>query len=405
MIASTKRFVLWTLVAVLIGAGLLVAFAPQRVTVDLVVAKNTAMAVTINEEAKTRVHDVFTLSSPVNGKLQRLEAHVGDAVVMHETILARIQPVDPAFLDPRSENQAQASIQAAKSALALARAEVERASAELEYAETEHKRAQTLLVEGTITRREADAARRAYKTNVANLQTTNAALQIRQFELERASAQLMSPTQTLVRPSDCECINVTAPVNGKVLTLINPSARVVQAGEPLLEIGDPQQLEIVADYLSSDAVNIAAGQKVIIDNWGGDKTLEGKVRYVEPYGFTKTSALGIEEQRVNTIIDLVSPKQEWNKLGHGYQVETQVVLWHNPEALTVPLTSLFRDGTRWSVFIAKNGRAALRHVDVGERNGLVAQISGGLSAGDRVIAHPSNKVRDGVTIRERDSND
>lgn len=401
MPAQYKRILLWSVIGALVITALLLAFAPRPVTVDLVEVKSTEMTVTVDEEAQTRVHDVFTLSAPVNGKLLRLEVHVGDQVIAHETLLAQIQPVDPTFLDPRSESQARASILAAQSALKLARAEVERAAAELEYAEAEHKRAQKLFAERTITRREADAARRSYKTNVATLETTNAALQIRQFELDRAEAQLMSPTQTQERTADCACINVTAPVNGKVLTLLNPSARVVQAGESLLEIGDPKDLEIVADYLSSDAVSIIEGQQVIIDNWGGTNPLEGVVRRVEPYGFTKVSALGIDEQRVNVIIDLTSPKDTWEKLGHGYQVETQVVLWHRNDALTIPLTALFRDGENWSVFVASNGRAILKHVQVGHRNGLVAEIISGVQAGEHIVAHPSDRVVDGVKVRSR----
>ncbi len=401
MSAQYKRILLWSVIGALVITALLLAFAPRPVTVDLVEVKSTAMTVTVDEEAQTRVHDVFTLSAPVNGKLLRLEVHVGDQVIAHETLLAQIQPVDPTFLDPRSESQARASILAAQSALKLAQAEVERAAAELEYAEAEHKRSQKLFAERTITRREADAARRTYKTSVATLETTNAALQIRQFELDRAQAQLMSPTQTQERTADCACINVTAPVNGKVLTLLNPSARVVQAGEPLLEIGDPKDLEIVADYLSSDAVSITEGQRVIIDNWGGSEPLDGVVRRVEPYGFTKVSALGIDEQRVNVIIDLTSPEDTWEKLGHGYQVETQVVLWRRDDALTIPLTALFRDGDNWSVFLAAEGRAQLKHVQVGRRNGLVAEIVSGAQAGDRVVAHPSDRVVDGIKIRSR----
>ncbi|MFK7915600.1 MAG: efflux RND transporter periplasmic adaptor subunit [Pseudomonadales bacterium] len=401
MSATQKRILLWSILGALLASALVLAFAPRPVVVDLVTVTASSMTVTVDEEAETRVREVFTLSAPVTGKLLRVEAHAGDSVVANETLLAQIQPMDPSFLDPRTESQARASIATAKSALKLAKAEVERAAAELEYAETEHERAKKLFAERTITRREADEARRIYKTSLATLETTHAALQMRQFELQRANAQLLSPTQTQQRAADCACIKATAPVSGKVLSIENPSARVVQAGEALLEIGDPDDLEIAADYLSSDAVKIEEGQRVIIDNWGGSQALQGQVQRVEPYGFTKVSALGIEEQRVNVIVDITSPPEQWARLGHGYQVETKVVLWTGQDVLTVPLTALFRDGDQWAVFLSVDAVAVLRHVQVGYQNGLVAEITTGLATNDQVIVHPSDRVVDGVAIGSR----
>lgn len=401
MTANLKRVLLWSVIGALLLLALVWAFAPKPITVDLVRIEPAPMIVTLDEEAQTRVHDTFTLSAPVAGKLLRIEAHVGDPVIANETILARIQPVDPTFLDPRSETQARAAVQAAESAVKLVKAEIERATADLDYATTEHARARKLFAKGTITRQEADNAERAYKTTRADLATRQADLQVKTFVLEQAQAQLLSPTDTQSRASDCVCVNVKAPVSGRVLQIPSQSGRVVQVAETLLEIGNPEDLEIVADYLSTDAVQIDSGQSVIIDNWGQDDSLQGVVRHVEPYGFTKVSALGIEEQRVNVIIDLTSPVEDWQKLGHGYQVETQVVLWESEETLSVPLTALFRVGDQWALFVKKDDRAALRHVQLGRRNGLVAQITEGVAAGDEVIVHPSDRVHDGVGIQAR----
>lgn len=402
MVASSKRILLWTLIFAAIAIGIGLTLLPQPVTVDLVTLRTAPMRVTVDEEGETRIHDLFVLSAPVAGRVRRIEAHAGDEVVANDTVVALIEPGDPTFLDPRSEVQARAAVRAAESAQTLAASEVELAQAELEFAQAEHRRARELIAMGTITRHESDAAERAFKTARAALATAQAGLEMRTFELEQARAQLLSPAETQFnRSADCPCVVVRSPVTGRVLRIINASERIVQSGEPLVEIGDPRDLEIATDYLSTDAVQIQAGQPVIIDNWGGQETLSGVVRSVEPYGFKKISALGIEEQRVNVIIDLTDTAERWSKLGHGYQVETRVVIWESPDALSVPLTALFRDGNQWAVFTAEQERAVLRHVTLGRRNGLLAEVASGLDAGSQVVVHPSNRVVDGVRLASR----
>lgn len=402
MTAPLKRLVLWSVIVAFIVAALIVAFWPQAVSVDVVVARPAPMLVTLDEEGETRVHDVFTLSAPVTGELSRINAHVGDVVVAGETVLASLEPVDPAFLDPRSEAQAEAAVLAAESARNLATARVERVAAELKFAKTDYQRSRTLISEGTITRREFDTAERIFKTSQAELATAQAALQMSSFELEQARALLLSPAETAGVPTGCACVELTAPVSGQVLRVINRSERVVTAGEPLIEIGDPADLEIVVDYLSADAVRIEQGQRVVIDNWGGATPLDGVVRRVEPFGFTKVSALGIEEQRVNVVIDFRDPIEQREKLGHGYQVETRVVYWEDSASLSVPLTALFRLDADWALFVAVNNRAELRRVTLGQSNGIDAAIEEGLADGDHVIVHPSDRVIDGVRISQRD---
>jgi HlyD family secretion protein len=320
-----------------------------------------------------------------------------------ETVLAQIEPGDPSLLDPRSEAQARAAVQTAESARVLAAAELERAAAELEFAESEWRRANDLVAKGTISRRDFDDAARAHKAGQAALATTRAALQMRLFELDQARAQLLSPNDTQTPHADCDCVPITAPVSGRVMRIPNSSARVVTAGEALMEIGDPTDLEVVVDFLSADAVLIRPGQAVIIDGWGGMESLSGRVRGVEPFGFTKISALGIEEQRVNVTIDFNGPADQREQLGHGYQVEARVVLWEADSALTVPLTALFRAGEDWAVFIEQDGRAEARPVRIGQRNGLVAEVLEGLAPGDRVLSHLSDRVTEGGRITERDS--
>ena len=401
MQASHKRILTWAFIAAVVVVGLVWAFAPRAVVVDLLTVAKGPMTVTVDEEGMTRVHDVFGLSAPVAGRVQRIEAHVGDPVVAHETILARIEPVDPAFLDPRTETQARAAVHAAESALALARAEVEQARAEAEFAEAEYRRARALAKSGTIAEREAENAERGHRTTTAALATAEAALQVRSFELEQARAQLLTPAKSRGRRDGQGWISLRAPRSGRVLRVLNDSERVVAAGEPLVEIGDPADLEIVVDFLSTDAVQIEAGQRVLIERWGSEHVLEGRVRRVEPYGFTKISALGIEEQRVNVVIDFTSPREQWERLAHGYQVEARVVLWQAADVVTVPLTALFRHDDDWALFVDDDGRAVVRRVGVGHRNAIDAEIVEGLQVGERVLLHPSDRIRDGVRIAPR----
>ena len=394
---------LWGVLGLVLLALLVYSFMPQPVSVDLVETSRGMLITTIDEEGETRVRDIYVLSAPVAGRALRIEAEAGDDVVAGETVIAEIEPIDPAFLDPRSEAQARADINAAESGRQLALARVDSARAELEFAESELRRARRLVGDDLISEHALDEARRAYKTAKAELATARAALQVSSFELERARAQLVSPVETRERGARCECIPIRAPVDGRILRVLHESEGVVAAGDPLVEIGDPGDLEIVTDLLSMDAVRTVAGQRVIIERWGGDEALQGRVRRIEPFGFTKVSALGIEEQRVNVIIDITSTPDSWTRLGHGYQLEARIVLGEQSDALKLPLTALFRDGTHWAVFVEEDGRARLRHVEVGERSQLEAGIRQGLRAGERVVEHPSNRIADGVRIIPRRS--
>ena len=403
MSARLRRGLLWAVLAGLLLVALALSFRPRPIVVDVIELQPGPLAVTVDEEGTTRIRDIYVLSAPVAGRVLRIEAEVGDAVTQNETVIAQLEPTEPAFLDPRSEAQAESAVRAAESAVQLAQAEVRRAEANLTYVRTEFDRARSLLRENTIAQREFDGARRAHDAGKAALESARAALQVRTFELESARSQLLSPSATHQRPGADRMIPLRAPLTGRILRVPNRSERVAAPGEPLVEIGDPNDLEIVVDLLSSDAVKVSAGYRVLIERWGGEELLEGEVRRVEPFGFTKVSALGIEEQRVNVIVDFVTPRDVWQRLGHGYQVDVRIVLWEQPEVLRLPLTALFRNASGWAVFVERNGRAEVRAVDIGRRNGIEAQILAGLDRGDNVILHPSDRIVDGVRIRARAS--
>ena len=400
--AKTRRSIFWLIILVLIVAGLFFTFRPQPIPVDLIKVAQGPMVVTVEEEGETRVKDVYMLSATVTGHMLRIDAEAGDDVVAAETLVAQIKPIDPEFLDLRSEEEARAAVKTAEASLTLAEAQLVEAQSEFDFAVSELGRANKLIQQQVIPQRELDNAKRDYKSKRAMVNTAKAALRARQFELAQARAHLVSPADIKTNDQDCQCVTILSPITGKILQVLHESEGVISMGTPLVEIGDPANLEIVVDFLSSDAVRIQPGQRVIIEEWGGESALQGTVRKIEPFGFTKTSALGIDEQRVNVIIDLSDPAEKWQRLAHGYQIEARVVLWESEKVSKVPLTSLFRDNDNWAVFVERDGRAKLQHVKLGQRNGLEAEILEGLSAEAYVILHPSNQIVDSIQIKARD---
>lgn len=384
----------------LLAAGLTYAFWPQPVPVDLAAISRGPLVVTVDEEARTRVKEIYVLSAPLAGRLMRIDRHVGDIVIAGETVIANIQPTAPAFLDLRSQSQAQANVKAAAAARALAEAELSRAKAELEFADAEWTRAKSLSERGIISRSALDRAELDVRSNRARVATAEAALEVRTYELEHARALLIGPGADGEVGPTC-CVPVRAPVSGRVLRVMRESEGVVEAGARLLEIGDPADLEIVAEFLSTDAVRIEEGAPVLIEDWGGPLALNGRVHRVEPYGFTKISALGIEEQRVNVIVDIADPPEVWRSLGHGYRVELRIVIWQGDDVLRLPLGALFRHGQSWAVYVMSEGRAELRSVAIGHRNSIRAEVMRGLSEGEQVVLHPSDRVVDGTLIVAR----
>jgi HlyD family secretion protein len=400
-----RRVLIWGVLSALLAAGLAFAFWPQPVPVDLGEVARGPLRVTVDEEGRTRVKDVYVVSAPLAGRMFRIEGKVGDAVRAGETVLATIEPTQPTFLDVRSRTEAESAVKTAEAAKTLADAELARARAELDFARADYQRAKTLAARDTISQRALDRAELELKTRQAALATALAAVRVKTFELETARAALITPDgeRTPGAADPPCCVDVRAPVSGRILRVFRESEGVVAAAEPLIEIGDPGALEIEVDLLSTDAVKVEEGAEVIVEDWGGAFTLQGRVRRVEPYGFTKISALGIEEQRVNVIIDFTDPPEKWQRLGHGYRVETRIVVWEGADVLKVPLSALFRDGDAWAVFVAAQGRARLRHVSIGESNSREAQVLDDLAEGERVVLHPSDRVEDGGRIIARGS--
>ena len=385
--------------AVLIVAGILaVALWPDSIEVDVVQVTRGPMEVTIDEEGETRVRERFVVSAPVSGRLQRIELEPGDPVVSGKTIVARLQPAAAPLIDPRSQAELGAAIEAARAAVGGARAERQRTAAETARAQSSLTRLESLAKAGAISGDELEAAQTMVKTGNEAVRAAEYNVARAERELELARARL-TPSKSGGRPTD-----VVAPVTGVVLKRLRQSESVVPVGDPLLEIGDPNSLEIVADLLSTDAVRITPGDTVRVEQWGGDTPLEARVRRIEPSGFMKVSALGVEEQRVNVIVDFVDAPAAARQLGDGFRVEVRVVTWRDQAALKVPTGSLFRRGETWAVFLVENGRARLQTVELGQRNDREGQILKGVSEGQTVILHPPDTLTDNVRVRVRAAN-
>lgn len=399
---TRRRLVFWLPLALLLVLVLAWLFRAEPVPVDYAAVARGPLQVTVSDEGETRVKEVFVVSAPVAGFMRRIDLEPGDAVEAGTTVIARIQPSDPGFLDVRTQTELRAAANAAEAARANAAATVQRTQAELDFARAELERFRGLAANNTIAQNALDDAQRRERTAAAGLAEAKAQVSMREHERDRAQAALLAPNTQHAEAKDCACIEVHAPITGKVLRVLQKSEGVVTSSMPLVEVGDPRELEIVVDLLSADAVRVAAGQRVYIEGWGEPEPLNGVVQRVEPFGFTKVSALGIEEQRVNVIIDFTDPPERWQRLGHGYRVEPRIVLWEADDVLKIPLPALFRDGDQWAVFAERHGSAELRHVEIGRDNGLEAEVVKGLEAGERVVLHPSDKVSDGVRLVARE---
>jgi HlyD family secretion protein len=397
MSTRLRRYLLWTVLIAALGGGVAFAFWPRPISVEVVAVARGPMQVTIDEYGQTRIRDVYLVSAPGPGELSRIELEPGDPVAAGETIIGFIQPAEPTLLDARSYQERVAAAEAAAAAVTLAESDVRRTEAELEFAVAELDRARTLNNGNTISDRQLQVAETEFKIRDAAHGAALASLAIRRFELDRARAGLAAPEDNFETLS-C-CLQVVAPVGGRVLRVLRSSSGLVAGGEPLIEIGNPDGLEVMVDVLTTDAVKVEEDADVIIVGWGKEDRLLGRVRRVEPYGFTKVSALGIEEQRVNVLVDFESPTVAWERLGHGFRVETQIVTWRTEDALKVPLGAIFREGNEWAVFLANGNRAELRIIEVGHRNAREAEVLSGLEADDLVILHPTSSTVDGLAIQ------
>lgn len=392
---------LWALGLGLAIFGVVWLTWPQPMPVDFEVVTKGAMEVTVDDEAKTSVREIYTVSAPVSGKLLRTSRNAGDQVIADETIVAVMQPVTPAFHNASTHAELLAARSAAEAAEKFAQAEVRRIAASLDFSRKELDRAQALARTDTIAVRMLDKARFDVETNAAALASAKAQLDVQRSERTRAAARLIDPSSAAPQSDSTCCIQIRSPVAGRVLRILQESETIVQAGAPLIEIGDPQDLEVVAELLSTDAVQIKIGSPVRIDGWGG-APVQGRVTRVDPAGFVKISALGIEEQRVRTWIDFTDPPEAWSQLGHNYRVIVHVSIWQGGNVLTAPAGAFFRKGNDWAVFTIRDGRARSAIVTLGQRNNQIAQIISGLSEGDKVVLHPSDRISEGVAVAQRE---
>jgi HlyD family secretion protein len=409
MVRKIPRSIFTILTIGILGAALAFAFWPRPESVDIGEVTIDRMIVTIDEEGRTRVHEAYVVSTPVAGRLLRVDVEPGDSVERFKTVVAQMLPGNPAALDVRSREQARSGVAAAEAALRHSRAELNRAIADKELADADLDRTRTLRRNGTVSEIELDRTIRAARAAQASYDTAEAGIEMRQAELENARAQLMGiddQQRLSATPVDTEQageIPILAPTKGRVLRVIQQSETTLPAGAPILEIGDiDSDLEVIVELLSTDAVQVAPGDPVLIEKWGGPGTLNAVVGRVDPWGFTKFSALGVEEQRVNVIIRFADPQSALVGLGHGFRVEARIVVWEDDNALVVPSSALFRDGRDWAVFLVENGRAQRRQVTIGHNNGVQAQVLSGLEVEDRVILYPASSLSDGMRIAPRE---
>ena len=398
---TRRRWILWGGTGAVAALALALALRPAPAEVDVASVARGRLAVTLDEEGETRVRDRYVVSAPVPGRLRRIDLEPGDPVQAEKTVLATFVPNDPALLDVRARGEVEARVGAARAAEQRTRAESDRARAQLELARSEHTRIRRLAEAGVTSQESVDRAKSDLETAESTLAAAERAAVGALHELRAAQARALE-----VRPARnggvLETLRLRSPIDGVVLRRLRESEATVPAGEPLLEVGDPADLEIVADYLSADAVAMRPGMPVEIEQWGGQRPLSGRVRRVEPGGFLKISALGVEEQRVNVIIDFEDPRKAWTALGDGYRVEVRVVTWEGSDVIKVPASALFRQGNGWAVFLVRGRRAELRPVGVGHRGELEAEIRSGLARGDTVIVHPPEDLEPGAKVKPRD---
>ena len=375
-------------------------FRPAPITVDVASARRGALRVTIDEEGETRVRQRYTVAAPTTGRLLRIEVDEGQSVAAGE-VLARIEP---APLDPRDLATARARLEAAGATQRAADAGLRRAQAALTQSKRDASRAEQLHRAGTLSTDAREKAKLAETSAAQEAEAARFAADAAAHDVEAARAALLAtsapnPPVPVAPGGDCgsgrPCVLASAPVAGQVLRVFEESERIVVAGTPLVEIGDPASLEVVVDILSTDAVRVSPGARFLVEDWGGEGTLEGRVRQIEPSAFTKISALGVEEQRVNVIADLGAPEP---RLGDRFRVEARIVVWESGDVLQIPASALFRHGSAWAVFAVERGAARLREVKVGHQAAFDAEIEQGLGPGETVILHPSDRVHHGARV-------
>ena len=389
-----KRPVTWSIriaLAVTLVGGIAWALRPRPVVVETAKATRSMLEATVTAEGKTRVRDLFVVAAPVDGELERIPFKAGDTV-SPETVIARIWPVAPRPLDVRSRAEALAAVSAARAAIERAEATEKEAVGALTHAESQLATARTLSRAGAAAPKDFEHAEHEVEIRRQAVQASRAALNVARADLVRANAAAASSTDQTGRT----VTPVRSPASGRILRVLRESAGPVAAGTPLMQLGNVAAIEIVADFLTTDAMSVKPGAKAIIRDWGGSEPLTARVRQIDPGAFTKVSALGLEEQRVPIVLDLVS---EWPPaFGNDFHVNVVIVVWTGHDVLTIPSTALFRMGESWAVFVGRNGRAQLRRVTVGKSDDTRSVVEKGLDAGDEVVVQPSDALQDGSRV-------
>lgn len=399
---KSRRPGAWRKIALYLAGAVLAAFIitgllPKPIEVDTATVTRGPLTVSVLEEGKTRIRNRYVVSPPVAGFLQRVPVRAGDPVEAGKTLLAVIQAAPSSFLDPRAKAQADAAVRSAEAARLQRNEQVQSATSELELARKELVRADQLRKKGAIAVQEFDTASNRVEMLDNQLGSARFALKVAEFELEQAKAALLQASSD---PTEAgQTIEIRAPVSGYVLNVFEESARTVTPGLPIMEVGDPKDLEAEIELLSSDAVNVQPGAEVSIEQWGGGEPLRGRVVLVEPGAFLKVSALGVEEQRVKVRVDFIDLPE--GRLGDRYRVEARIITWTGADVLQVPTGALFRRGNEWMAFVDEGGKARLTEVEIGQTNGIFAEIKAGLVEGQQVILHPPDVVADEASIVPR----
>ncbi len=393
---SLRKKLLTSLAALLLLGLLVYALMPSPIPVSVSTVEEGYFAEYVEDEGRARVRDPHTVSAPIGGFLRRVALEPGDTVAAGDVVF-ELEALPSPALDPRTREQAREAVSAAQARLELAEAELEIRATQREIAESEYRRNLELFEQQFISAETMDRSRAQRDASRAAERGARHGVEVARFELESARATLAVADGERA-PDSQPSLGVRAPIGGTVINRHRCCEGPINAGEPVLELGDLSTLEVRIDLLSMDAVRVRPGMRVELERWGGGDTLDGEVRRVEPRGFERISALGVEEQRVPVLVRILSPRDTWEALGDGYRVEGRFILWEADRVRHIPTRALFREDDRWAVFVADDGRASLRTVDIGRRSGLRTQVLDGLEPGERVINHPSDRISHGTRI-------
>lgn len=390
----------WLIVIAVVAAVLTMiayGFLPRPIAVDVAKVSRGSLTITVEEEGKTRVKDRFVISAPISGYMRRVMLDAGDFVKRGQ-VVAELEPLRSAVLDPRSRAAAEAEVSSAEASLKATEENAHARAADAEYARENRDRIKSLYARGYVSKDAMEQAESEARRSQANLLSAEAAVKAAQSIVDKARTALLYAAEG---PSGGKTVPIRSPVQGRVLKLQRESEGVVNSGDPLIDVGNPENLEVKVEVLSADAVRIRPGTPVLFERWGGDSPLMGKVNVIEPGGFTKVSSLGVEEQRTLVIADITSLPEEWQRLGDNYRVDASFIIWEGKDVLQIPAGAIFRQGNDWAVFVFRNKKAELRRVQIGHRNGLTAEVVSGLAGGEMVITHPDESIRDGSRVKPR----